>query len=102
MKIPPIATKREAGFYKQVKEDSPGGFEDSAIAIFGEPGTGKFEFVLTGRHVTRRCDGDSLEGAAFGGPIFYAPARRGGLAAATSTFEELARLLCPSALELVV
>ena len=37
----------------------------------GEPGSGKFEFVLTGRHVTRRCDGDSLAGAAFGGPIFY-------------------------------
>ncbi|MBT5706933.1 MAG: DUF3500 domain-containing protein, partial [Verrucomicrobia bacterium] len=24
-----------------------------------------------GRHVTRRCDGDSVEGTAFGGPIFY-------------------------------
>lgn len=42
-----------------------------AVAIFGEPGTGKFEFVFTGRHVTRRCDGDSVDGAAFGGPIFY-------------------------------
>jgi hypothetical protein len=42
-----------------------------AIALFGEPGKGKFEFVLTGRHVTRRCDGNSVEGAAFGGPIFY-------------------------------
>lgn len=42
-----------------------------AVAIFGEPGTGKFELVLTGRHVTRRCDGDSVAGAAFGGPIFY-------------------------------
>lgn len=30
-----------------------------------------FEFVLTGRHCTRRCDGDSVEGAAFGGPLFY-------------------------------
>lgn len=43
----------------------------SSIALFGEPGTGKFEFVLTGRHCTRRCDGDSVAGAAFGGPIFY-------------------------------
>lgn len=48
-----------------------GGYDGSSIALFGEPGTGKFEFVLTGRHVTRRCDGDSVEGAAFGGPIFY-------------------------------
>ena len=38
---------------------------------------GKFEFVLTGRHCTRRCDGDSVEGAAFGGPIFYGHAAEG-------------------------
>jgi len=47
------------------------GFGACSIALFGQPGIGKFEFVLTGRHVTRRCDGDSVEGAAFGGPIFY-------------------------------
>lgn len=56
----------------QVEHDAgKEGFGGSSIALFGEPGTGKFEFVLTGRHVTRRCDGDSVEGAAFGGPIFY-------------------------------
>ena len=53
----------------QVEHD--GGFGKCAIALFGEPGSGKFEFVLSGRHVTRRCDGDSVEGTAFGGPIFY-------------------------------
>jgi hypothetical protein len=65
--------------FDQVVHDSDGeGFEKStAIAIFGEPGTGKFELVLTGRHVTRRCDGDSVEGAAFGGPIFYGHAAQG-------------------------
>ena len=47
------------------------GLEDCSIALFGKPGEGKFEFVFTGRHVTRRCDGDSVDGAAFGGPIFY-------------------------------
>jgi hypothetical protein len=58
--------------YKQVEHDSgKAGFGDSSIALFGEPGSGKFEFVLTGRHCTRRCDGDSTGGAAFGGPIFY-------------------------------
>jgi hypothetical protein len=59
--------------FDQVIHDSEGeGFEKgTAVAIFGEPGTGKFEFVLSGRHVTRRCDGDSVDGAAFGGPIFY-------------------------------
>lgn len=58
--------------FKQVEHDAgEQGFGACSIALFGEPGVGKFEFVLTGRHVTRRCDGDSVEGAAFGGPIFY-------------------------------
>ncbi len=57
---------------QQVEHDAgEAGFGACSIALFGEPGVGKFEFVLTGRHVTRRCDGDSVEGAAFGGPIFY-------------------------------
>lgn len=56
-------------FY-HIKEDA-GGLGDYSIALFGEPGSGAFEFVLTGRHCTVRCDGDSVEGAAFGGPIFY-------------------------------
>jgi len=63
----------------QVDDDNKegGGFGSCAIALFGEPGAqtiaGKtnFEFVFTGRHVTRRCDGNSVAGAAFGGPIFY-------------------------------
>jgi hypothetical protein len=53
-----------------------GGFGSASIALFGEPGTGKFQFVLTGRHCTRRADGDSLEGTAFGGPIFYGHAAK--------------------------
>ena len=58
--------------YKQVVHDSgEPGFGDCSIGLFGEPGSGRFEFVLTGRHCTRRCDGDTVEGAAFGGPIFY-------------------------------
>jgi hypothetical protein len=58
---------------QQAIHDSEGkGFEaGTSIALFGQPGTGKFEFVLTGRHITRRCDGDSVQGVAFGGPIFY-------------------------------
>jgi len=58
--------------YRQVEHDSgKEGFGTCAIALFGNPGSGQFEFVLTGRHCTRRCDGDSVQGAAFGGPIFY-------------------------------
>lgn len=58
-------------FKKQMDEDY-GGFESYHVAVFGEPGTDKpFEWVLTGRHDTLRADGNSVEGAAFGGPIFY-------------------------------
>jgi len=58
--------------FQQVEHDAgQGGFGNSSVALFGEPGSGKFEFVLTGRHCTRRCDGDSVAGTAFGGPIFY-------------------------------
>lgn len=64
--------------FKQVEHDSgTAGFGSSSVALFGEPGSGKFEFVLTGRHCTRRCDGDSVKGAAFGGPIFYGHAAEG-------------------------
>ncbi len=59
--------------WRQYAEDNKvdGGFSGASVALFGTPGSGKFEFVLTGRHCTRRCDGDSTEGTAFGGPIFY-------------------------------
>jgi hypothetical protein len=53
-----------------IREDG-GSIENYSVALFGEPGSGGFEFVLTGRHCTVRCDGDTVEGAAFGGPIFY-------------------------------
>lgn len=46
-------------------------FGTSSVAIFGAPGTSQFELVHTGRHCTRRCDGNSVAGTAFGGPIFY-------------------------------
>jgi hypothetical protein len=53
-------------------EDDAGGFgNEQNIAIFGTPGGGKFEFVMTGRHMTMRCDGNSADHVAFGGPIFY-------------------------------
>jgi len=64
-------------FMKQMGDDA-GGFEKYHVAVFGEPGTDKpFEWVLTGRHDTLRADGNSVEGAAFGGPIFYGHAADG-------------------------
>ena len=61
---------------KQLKDDAGGFGEDQNIAIFGAPGE-KFEFVMTGRHMTLRCDGNSTEHVAFGGPIFYGHAASG-------------------------
>jgi hypothetical protein len=57
-------------FMKQMTEDY-GGFGKYHIAIFGEPGRGKFEWVMSGRHLTIRCDGTFDDGTAFGGPIVY-------------------------------
>ncbi len=60
---------------EQVNHDNVGhgGFSGCSIAIFGEPGGREkpFEFVFTGRHVTRRCDGNHTDGQAFAGPMFY-------------------------------
>jgi hypothetical protein len=59
-------------FDQQLADDVGGFGNKQSIAIFGEPQTGKFEFVLASRHMTLRCDGDSAEHVAFGGPILYA------------------------------
>jgi len=60
-----------ARFDKQLEDDCGGFGHGQSIALIGEPGSGKFQFLLTGRHMTLRCDGDSAEHVAFGGPIFY-------------------------------
>ncbi len=62
---------------KQLKDDAGGYGQHQSIAIFGHPGVEKFEFVMTGRHLTIRCDGHSNEHVAFGGPIFYGHAASG-------------------------
>ncbi len=66
-------------FLMQLKEDNGGKpFGTSqALALFGEPGSEQFEFVLTGRHQTIRADGNTEKHVAFGGPIFYGHAAGG-------------------------
>ncbi|MFM9964024.1 MAG: DUF3500 domain-containing protein [Planctomycetaceae bacterium] len=54
---------------KQMNEDA-GGIGEFSVAMFGQPG-GPFEWELTGRHLTLRADGNSVDKAAFGGPIIY-------------------------------
>lgn len=61
---------------KQFTHDNDGKFQKGSVAFFGSPDDGKFEYVFTGRHTTRRLDGNSVAGAAFGGPIFYGHAAR--------------------------
>lgn len=52
--------------------DSTGSFENCGANIFGDPtGGNKFAWVFTSHHLTVRCDGNSEEGAAFGGPLYY-------------------------------
>ena len=66
-----IAPDWHARFDKQLEDDTGGFGHGQSIALIGEPGSGRFQFLLTGRHMTLRCDGDSSEHVAFGGPIFY-------------------------------
>ena len=52
--------------------DGSGSFEGLGAVIFGEPSDGKkYSFVISGHHLTLRCDGNSEPGAAFGGPMYY-------------------------------
>jgi hypothetical protein len=62
---------------KQLQDDADGYGNAQNIALFGKPGDEKFEFVMTGRHMTVRCDGNTTEHLAFGGPIFYGHAADG-------------------------
>ncbi len=62
---------------KQLEDDAGGYGEQNSIAIFGTPGSDQFEFVMTGRHMTIRCDGNTAKHVAFGGPIFYGHAAEG-------------------------
>lgn len=58
-------------FEKQMEDDCGGFGREQAIGLFGDPTSGPFQMVFSGRHMTLRCDGNSSEGVAFGGPIFY-------------------------------
>ncbi|MDG2382149.1 MAG: DUF3500 domain-containing protein [Pirellulaceae bacterium] len=63
----------ESGYERLMRQmdDDDGGIESYSVAMFGTPGQGKFQWELTGRHLTLRADGDSVDRAAFGGPVVY-------------------------------
>jgi hypothetical protein len=58
--------------YDRQQDDDAGGWgRNQSIALFGDPVTGPFQFVMTGRHMTLRAGGQADPRLAFGGPIFY-------------------------------
>ena len=63
----------EDGYQRLLKqtEYDDGGVGAYSMAFFGTPDSGKFQWTLTGRHLTLRADGNSVDKAAFGGPIVY-------------------------------
>ncbi len=62
---------------KQLQDDGKGYGKSQSIALFGNPDEGKFEMVMTGRHLTVRVDGHSIDHMAFGGPVFHGHAATG-------------------------
>ena len=62
---------------KQLQDDGKGYGKSQSIAMFGSPDEGKFEMVMTGRHLTVRVDGHSIDHMAFGGPVFHGHAATG-------------------------
>jgi len=50
--------------------DASKSFEACGANLFGDP-NGKFTWVFTGHHLTIRCDGNTEDGVAFGGPLYY-------------------------------
>lgn len=61
---------------KQMASDS-GGLNSYHVAFFGNPAEADFQFVVTGRHMTIRADGNKQDGIAFGGPMVYGHAAAG-------------------------
>ncbi len=52
-------------------DDDDGGQGAYSVGVFGEPQSGKYQWVLTGRHLTLRADGNSVPKTAFGGGLVY-------------------------------
>ncbi|MFM8275239.1 MAG: DUF3500 domain-containing protein [Gemmata sp.] len=62
--------------YKQLSRngrfDNSNDFENAGALIYGEAVEGKkFSLVFCSHHLTVRCDGNSEEKTAFGGPLYY-------------------------------
>ena len=67
------AVTSEEGYERLQRQmdDDDGGQSAYSVAVFGNPISGDFQWLLTGRHLTLRADGDSLPKTAFGGGVVY-------------------------------
>ena len=71
-KIVKAATSEEG--YERLQQqmmDDSGGLGGYSMALFGTPKDPAFEWMLTGRHLTLRIDGNSIPKTAFGGVLVY-------------------------------
>ncbi len=59
-----------ARLQKQMDDDD-GGLGAYSVGMFGNPSEDRFQWVLTGRHLTLRADGNTMKASAFGGPLVY-------------------------------
>jgi hypothetical protein len=51
--------------------DSSGSIQGCGAVLFGEPTDKDWCWVLSGHHLTIRCDGRPADGIGFGGPMYY-------------------------------
>ncbi len=67
------AVTSEEGYERLQRQmdDDDGGLEAYSVAVFGNPAAGDFQWLLTGRHLTLRADGESSPKTAFGGGVVY-------------------------------
>src|SRR5262249_12893862 len=60
--------------------DESASFGNCGAHFFGEPKPGeKYAWLFTGHHMTLRADGDFMDGAAWGGPMYYGHSPNGYL-----------------------
>jgi hypothetical protein len=68
--------------------DGSKAFGNCGALFFGEPKKGeKYAWLFTGHHMTLRADGDFMDGAAWGGPMYYGHSPNGYLAANVFNFQ---------------
>jgi hypothetical protein len=80
--------------------DGSQAFGNCGAHFFGEPKPGaKYAWLFTGHHLTLRADGDFMDGAAWGGPMYYGHSPNGYLAGNVFNFQTRSVLEVAKALD---